>query len=110
MESSQQTSHLVLVSGANGFIATEIVLAFLQAGYRVRGTVRSQAKADAWLALPAIAPYTSSFEGIAPLSVVLVEDITISGAFDEALAGATYFVHTISKLADWRLGAKQVRY
>lgn len=36
----------VLITGISGFIAKHCAVAFLQAGYRVRGTVRSQTKAD----------------------------------------------------------------
>jgi dihydroflavonol-4-reductase len=32
---------LVLVTGANGFVASHCILQLLKAGYRVRGTVRS---------------------------------------------------------------------
>lgn len=37
----------VLVTGASGFIATQIILDLLEAGHRVRGTLRSFDKADA---------------------------------------------------------------
>ena len=37
----------ILVSGASGFIAKHIVLNLLQAGHRVRGTVRDTAKGEA---------------------------------------------------------------
>jgi dihydroflavonol-4-reductase len=37
---------LALVTGASGFIAQHVTLALLDAGYRVRGTVRTKAKAD----------------------------------------------------------------
>ena len=36
---------IVLVSGANGYLAMWIVRAFLERGYTVRGTVRNDAKA-----------------------------------------------------------------
>lgn len=36
----------VLITGISGFIAKHCAVAFLEAGYHVRGTVRSQAKAD----------------------------------------------------------------
>ncbi len=36
----------VLVTGISGFIAKHVALAFLEAGYEVRGTVRSMSKAD----------------------------------------------------------------
>ncbi|KAI0819478.1 NAD-P-binding protein [Trametes gibbosa] len=97
------SSECVLISGLNGFIATDIALAFLQAGYRVRGTVRSQAKADTWLKLPAFASFTANGR----LQIALVPDIVQPGAFDDALKGADYFLHTIAQLPDWRPGVKQ---
>ena len=39
------TSGKVLVTGANGYIAVWIVKSLLEAGFAVRGTVRSDAKA-----------------------------------------------------------------
>lgn len=39
-------SDLVLLTGISGFIAKHVALDLLGAGYRVRGTVRSSAKAD----------------------------------------------------------------
>lgn len=70
---------LVLVTGANGFIATHILQTLLQGGYYVRGVVRSQASADAVL---------KTFpENSGSLSVVVVPDMTITGAFDEAVKG-----------------------
>lgn len=40
-------SGLVLVTGANGFVGKWIVVALLRAGFSVRGTVRSEGKAEA---------------------------------------------------------------
>ncbi|KAF5621619.1 dihydroflavonol 4-reductase [Fusarium tjaetaba] len=37
---------IVLVTGANGYIAGPVIEAFLKAGYAVRGTVRSKSSAD----------------------------------------------------------------
>ena len=39
-------SDTVLVTGASGFIAGHVILESLKAGYRVRGSPRSTAKAD----------------------------------------------------------------
>jgi nucleoside-diphosphate-sugar epimerase len=36
---------LVLITGVSGYIASQTANQFLEAGYRVRGTVRSEAKA-----------------------------------------------------------------
>lgn len=70
---------LVLVTGANGYIAAKTVEAFLQAGYSVRGTVRSLKSAEeVAAALPEFAD---------KLSFVEVPDITIPHAFDEAVKG-----------------------
>nr|ADX07314.1 putative flavonol reductase/cinnamoyl-CoA reductase [Flammulina velutipes] len=94
----------ILISAINGFVATDIALAFLNAGYRVRGTVRSQEKADAWLALPAFKDHTDSGK----LKVVIVKDITPDDAFvGEPLDGVDYFIHTPAQLPDWRPGVTQ---
>ena len=39
---------LVLVSGATGFVGTEVVRQFVDAGYSVRGTARSWDKVKDW--------------------------------------------------------------
>ena len=62
------SSGKVLVSGANGFIAVWVVKKLLEAGYSVRGTVRSESKG---MHLKEIfKEYGDKFE------VVVVEDIT----------------------------------
>ncbi|CAH0036580.1 unnamed protein product [Clonostachys rhizophaga] len=79
---------LVLVTGANGFIATHILQTLLQGGYHVRGVVRSQSSADAVL---------KTFpDNSGSLSVVVVPDMTITGAFDEAVKGIDAVLHTAS--------------
>ena len=40
------TPKLVLVTGANGYLGSAVVQHCLEHGYHVRGTVRSQAKAE----------------------------------------------------------------
>ena len=39
---------LVLVSGATGFLGTEVTRHFVDAGYSVRGTARSYGKIGEW--------------------------------------------------------------
>jgi nucleoside-diphosphate-sugar epimerase len=68
---------LVLVTGANGFIATDVLQNLLQGGYHVRGVVRSQASADA--VLETFPGYSGS------LSVIVVPSMTMAGAFDQAV-------------------------
>ncbi|KAJ7064076.1 D-lactaldehyde dehydrogenase [Mycena amicta] len=82
------TSGKVLVSGANGYIAVWVVRSLLEAGFSVRGAVRSADKGTHLSEL--FASYGDKFE------VVLVEDITKEGAFDEAVKGMDAIEHTAS--------------
>lgn len=67
----------VLVTGANGYLASAVVQHFLEHGYKVRGTVRSLSKADVVKA--ALVPkYASS------LTFVEVADMTKEGVYEEA--------------------------
>ncbi|RSL53581.1 hypothetical protein CEP54_010344 [Fusarium duplospermum] len=78
---------IVLVTGANGYIAGPVIAAFLEAGYAVRGTVRSKASADTLV--KALSQHGDA------LQIVEVPDIIAPGAFDEAVKG----VHAIAHLA-----------
>lgn len=72
---------LVLVTGASGFVATHIVDQLLLAGYNVRGTVRDETKAE----------WTTAFfadrHGAGKYSAVIVPEMSVDGAFDEAVKG-----------------------
>ncbi|TFK96039.1 NAD-binding protein, partial [Pterulicium gracile] len=80
-------SATILVTGANGYIASWIVKSLLEKGYRVRGTVRTPEKADTLREL---------FKDDAKLEIVVVEDICRTGAFDEAVKGVHGVVHAAS--------------
>uniref|UniRef100_A0A914V267 Signal recognition particle subunit SRP72 n=1 Tax=Plectus sambesii TaxID=2011161 RepID=A0A914V267_9BILA len=81
---------LVLVTGASGYLATHCVQQLLNAGYKVRGTVRS----------------VKNEEKIAPLKALkgserlqLVEaDLTSEDGWDSALKDVTFVLHTASPL------------
>ncbi|KAL7764047.1 hypothetical protein ACKLNR_005192 [Fusarium oxysporum f. sp. zingiberi] len=81
--SSVPPGGLILITGANGYIASVAVHVFLQRGYRVRGTVRS-ITANTWMKTF----FGSNFE------LVQVPDISTPGAFDEALKDVNGVVHT----------------
>ncbi|KDQ17955.1 hypothetical protein BOTBODRAFT_29272 [Botryobasidium botryosum FD-172 SS1] len=83
-----QAPATVLVSGASGFIAAWIIKTLLDQGFDVRGTVRSSSKGDQLVKL--FKDYGSKF------SYVLVEDISLDGAFDEAVKGVDAIIHTAS--------------
>ena len=78
----------VLVTGANGYLAVWVVKKFLEAGYSVRGTVRSLAKSS--FLKDTFSNYGDRFE------LVVVEDITKDGAFDDAVRGVDAIAHTAS--------------
>ncbi|KAF7304069.1 D-lactaldehyde dehydrogenase [Mycena indigotica] len=78
----------VLVSGANGYIAVWVVRSLLEAGFSVRGAVRSADKGAHLKQL--FASYGEKFE------LVIVPDITKEGAFDEAVKGVDAVEHTAS--------------
>ena len=78
----------VLVTGANGYLATWVTKKYLEAGYSVRGTVRSLAK-SAFLK-DKFGHYGDRFE------LVVVEDITKDDAFEGAVKGVDAIAHTAS--------------
>ncbi|KAH8668851.1 hypothetical protein BX600DRAFT_460812 [Xylariales sp. PMI_506] len=84
---------LVLVTGANGYVAQRTIEAFLNAGYSVRGTVRNRASADGLLA--ALPEAASS----GTLEIVEVPDITVDGAFDAAVRGVAAIAHLASPVS-----------
>ncbi|GAA6007722.1 hypothetical protein JCM10207_004853 [Rhodosporidiobolus poonsookiae] len=79
---------LVLVTGLSGYCAASIAVHFLEAGYRVRGTVRRQAQADAWAA-----HYPQWHDCLEP---VVVPDLGLPGACDSACEGVEVVVHPAS--------------
>jgi Nucleoside-diphosphate-sugar epimerases len=81
--SSQKT---VLITGASGFVAAHIVQVFLEAGYAVRGTVRSEATAE---------KVRRTYPKYADrLSFAIVPDMAQSNAFDEAVKDVDGIIHT----------------
>ena len=80
----------ILVTGANGYIAVWTVKEFLDSGYIVRGTVRSEQKA---------VHLRKIFEKEVKegrLEFAIVPDITQPGAFDEVVKGVDGIAHTAS--------------
>lgn len=79
---------LVLVTGANSYLASHVILQFLERGYKVRGTVRDIEKTS-WLVedLFKTASENGSFE------LVRVPNFIASNAFDEAVKGVSAVIH-----------------
>jgi nucleoside-diphosphate-sugar epimerase len=83
---------LVLVTGVNGFIGSHIANEILAAGYRVRGTARSEQKGAA------ISQIFQEKYGSKRFELVIVEQMSRHGAFDSAVKGCSGVVHTASTL------------
>ncbi|KWU46663.1 NAD(P)-binding protein [Rhodotorula sp. JG-1b] len=81
----------VLVTGASGFLASYVVDAFLQAGWRVKGTVRNKSKAD-----HIRSRYPSHAD---QLDLVEVKDIVSGDGLKEAMQGVDAVAHTASPYA-----------
>ncbi|KAK8154397.1 hypothetical protein BKA80DRAFT_257693 [Phyllosticta citrichinensis] len=82
------TGELVFVTGAAGFIGTHAVDAALEAGFRVRGSVRRESQ---------IEQLQNHFKSKAA-EFVIVQDITKPGAYDGVLEGVDYVFHVASPL------------
>ncbi|KAF2261737.1 3-beta hydroxysteroid dehydrogenase/isomerase family protein-like protein [Lojkania enalia] len=85
-------SHRILLTGANGFVASHILSQLISASHSVRAVVRSPSKVSAIKSLfPSASP--------SQLDFAVVPDMTIPGAFDEALKSNPPFdivMHTAS--------------
>lgn len=72
---------LVLVTGVNGFIGSHVADQLLLAGYRVRGTVRSESKGE-W-----VKELFDKKYGEGKVEIVIVANMSQAGAFDAACEG-----------------------
>ncbi|HIE22316.1 MAG TPA: aldehyde reductase, partial [Acidimicrobiia bacterium] len=79
----------ILVTGATGYVAAEIVRQLLDAGYRVRGTTRNVAKAEA-------EGHLTGLPGAVERLELMEADLLEPGAFDEAVMGCDYVMHVAS--------------
>lgn len=87
-EASQGT---VLVTGGSGYIASFCIAQLLDAGWRVRTTVRDSAKASR------IASELSGFTNVGRLEFAQA-DLDADDGWDEAIAGCDYVLHIASPL------------
>ncbi|THW87638.1 NAD dependent epimerase/dehydratase family protein [Aureobasidium pullulans] len=81
---------LVFITGATGFIGAQIVQHTLEAGYKVRLSVRRESQ---------IQDLRRVFDSFADkVDYVVVPDYTIPSAFDAALKDVTHVIHVASPL------------
>lgn len=85
---SNATKRLVLLTGPNGFVGAHVLDRLLTEGYRVRGTVRSESKANFFLK-----KYSNRSGDV---SFMVVPDIQAPGALDSAMVDVDYVCHVAS--------------
>ena len=84
------TGELVLVTGGTGFVAAHCIVRLLDAGYRVRTTVRSLARADEVRAM--VAEGGSDAAGVEFAEADLLRD----EGWSDAASGAAFMLHVAS--------------
>lgn len=71
----------ILVTGANGYVASHVVNQFLRLGYKVKGTVRDSKKSS-W-----VGKYFSDKYGAENFELVEIKDLTDPELLKKALEG-----------------------
>ena len=93
MSSALQAGDLVCVTGANGFIASHLIRDLLQAGYRVRGTVRDPSNVEKTAHLFAMAAEAEAAQA-APAATYMTAAEATAAAASNAVAFCIY-MHNI---------------
>ncbi|KAL8795898.1 MAG: hypothetical protein Q9182_007470 [Xanthomendoza sp. 2 TL-2023] len=83
---------LILVTGISGYIGSHVADQLLQAGFRVRGTVRNSSKGD-W-----VRELFGTKYGPEKIEIVIVAEMAHPDAFDEACKGVSGIIHVASDL------------
>lgn len=78
---------VVLVTGANGYIASHVVDILLSEGYNVRGTIRA--------AKPWLNNYFDGKYGVGRFETVIVQGMEAESSFDEAVEGVSGIVQMV---------------
>lgn len=85
---------LVVVTGANGFVASHCIVKLLDAGYRVRGTIRDLSRAEELLEL--FERHAIARDGVAARLNFVQAGLESNAGWSEALIGADYVFHVAS--------------
>jgi nucleoside-diphosphate-sugar epimerase len=88
-------NNLLLITGANGHIGFRTLVTALEHGYQVRAAIRSESKEYEILSAPSIIALNPGPR----LSFIVVPDMTVDDAYDQAIKGAVYIIHLASAIA-----------
>ncbi|KAJ5625159.1 putative oxidoreductase [Penicillium lagena] len=85
---------LVLITGATGHIGFRTLVTALKAGYHVRAALRSESTKNEILSAPSIKELAPADK----LSFIVVPDLMVDGAYNEAVKGVNYILHLASPI------------
>ncbi|KAK6840562.1 hypothetical protein PG995_016316 [Apiospora arundinis] len=88
------TKGTVFITGATGFLGSAFLLEALRRGYSAHVVARSQSKVE--LVQKLVADH--GFSNDERCKYFIVPDLTVAGAMDEAMKGATHVLHCASPL------------
>ena len=89
MSAQEGQGQSIALTGANGFIALHVALYFLERGWSVRGSVRSQDKVDKVKKHFLFGPYVASGK----LELLVIPDLSDKSSLKTLLSGVTAVVH-----------------
>lgn len=84
----------VFLTGASGFIAKHIIVQLLNAGYHVRGSVRSLSRGDEIIA--AVTPHLDDIEKLNERLSFVALDLSKDDGWDGVMDGCSALLHTAS--------------
>ena len=87
-------STLVLITGATGHVGFRVLIHALTAGYSIRCAVRSSQKAKTIISHPLILALSPGPR----LSFIVIPDLCVPSAYDEAARGVSHIIHIASPL------------
>jgi nucleoside-diphosphate-sugar epimerase len=86
------TQDLIFITGVNGFVGFKVLRKTLEAGYRVRATVRREEVIATVKSAHSIKPYLDKLE------IIILKDVGALGAYHGLLEGVTYVLHVATPI------------